>query len=45
MIGKKNGNPVPQIILGGTIKPNHAIIYNKDNKLFIEPFDVFFILK
>lgn len=41
-IGKKSGNPVPDIILGTLgIKPNHAIIRNEGNsKIIIEPFDV-----
>lgn len=43
-VGKKNGNPLPEIVLGTLgIKPNHAIIRNEENlRLFIEPFDVNF---
>lgn len=40
-IGKKNGNPPPDLILGTLgIKPNHAIIRNHEGELTIEPFDV-----
>lgn len=40
-IGKKTGNPLPLIILGSLgVKPNHAIIYNEDGRIFLEPYDV-----
>lgn len=40
-VGKKNGNPVPNIILGSIgIKPNHAILKNELGKIFVEPNDV-----
>ena len=42
-IGKKNGNPVPEVVLGGiSIKPNHAQITNKEGKITIAPCDVTF---
>lgn len=40
-VGKKNGNPQPDIILGGiAIKPNHAEIHNDDGVLTLIPCDV-----
>lgn len=40
-IGKKTGNPPPLIILGSLgVKPNHAIIYNEEGRIFLEPYDV-----
>ena len=45
LIGKKNGDPVPDIILGGIgIKPNHAEILNDNDKIRIRPNDVFLII-
>lgn len=39
LIGRKNGNPLPQVILGALgIEPNHAKIYKKDGKLYISTF-------
>lgn len=35
-IGRKNGDPVADIILNGIgIEKNHAIIYNENGKIFI----------
>jgi hypothetical protein len=41
LIGRKNGNPVPNIILGNMgVQPLHAIIRNKDgNGIFLAPFN------
>jgi len=39
-IGRKNGNPIPNIVLGGAgIKPNHAIISNINGEIFVEACD------
>lgn len=36
LIGKKDGDPVPDIILGGIgINKNHAVIENIDGDMFI----------
>ena len=40
-IGRKNGEPAPDIILNGMgIEKNHAVIHNEDGKIFISPFNV-----
>jgi len=45
-IGKKNGSPLPDVILGGiSIKPNHAEIWNKEGKITLFPCDVLIPLK
>jgi len=39
-VGRKNGNPVPDIVLGGAgIKSNHAIISNDNGEIFVEACD------
>ena len=39
-VGRKNGNPVPEIILNGLgIKPNHCSIQNRNGKLILVPGD------
>ena len=44
-IGRKNGDPVPDIILGGMgIKPVHALIINEENDLSVEPMEVLYNL-
>jgi len=41
LIGKRNGDPVPDIVLGGIgIKPNHAEILNKNDKIILIPKDL-----
>jgi hypothetical protein len=41
-VGKKNGNPQPEIILGGLgIKPNHAYFVNEEGTISLYPEDVF----
>ncbi len=43
-IGRKNGDPLPEIILNGMgIEANHAIIFNENGSLFIAPFSVIVI--
>jgi hypothetical protein len=40
-IGRKTGEPVPEIILNGMgIEANHAVINNENGSLFITPFSV-----
>lgn len=37
-VGRKNGDPTPDIILGGLgILSNHAVFYNEEGVIFIEP--------
>jgi hypothetical protein len=39
-IGRKNGNPLPDIVLGGIgIKPNHALLTNVNGDIFVEACD------
>lgn len=42
LVGKKNGNPVPDIILGSIgIKPNHAeFAYDGEGKIYLTAYDV-----
>lgn len=43
-IGRKNGDPAPDVILNGIgIEKNHAIILNEDGAIYIQPFNVFTI--
>jgi len=38
LVGKKNGNPVPQIVLGSiAIRPNHAQFINENNQIYLMP--------
>ena len=40
-VGKRNGNPASDIILGSVgIQPNHAIFINDGGKIFLEACDV-----
>lgn len=40
-VGRKNGDPQPEIILNGMgIEPNHAIINNDHGTLYVTPFSV-----
>lgn len=37
-VGRKNGNPVPQIIINGMgIYDNHAVFHNTEDKIFLKP--------
>ena len=39
LIGRKNGVPTPQVVLGALgIESNHAKLYKKDAKIFINSF-------
>lgn len=39
MVGRKNGNPLPHVVLGALgIEPNHAKIYKREGKIFISTY-------
>ena len=40
LVGKKNGNPKPKIILSSLgIQPLHAVFYNIDDIIYLEPYN------